>query len=145
MPRSFASSSTVLALAALLACTPAAQQPSGRPLEGTYWRLVELNGRPAVAAESGRGAYLQFVKDSARVVGSTGCNRLTGTYTHDAEVLRFGPAATTRMACLDPKLNDQESGFVKALNDTNRHLINGDTLTLIGTTGRLARFAADST
>lgn len=138
------SSFTLVALATLLACTPATQQPSGHQLEGTYWRLIELNGRPAVAAESGRSAYLRFEKDSARVVGSTGCNRLTGSYKHDAEVLRFGPAATTRMACLDAQLNDQETGFLKALNDTNRQLITGDTLTLVGPTGRLARFAADS-
>jgi heat shock protein HslJ len=132
----------LLALAAVPACVTSPSGSSATPLESTYWRLAELSGRPAVGAGGAREAHLQFGQDSARVVGSTGCNRLTGSFTRDGAALRFGPAATTRMACLDPQLNEQEQAFLAALQATERHEIVGDTLTLVGRAGPLARLTA---
>ena len=114
----------------------------GSPLGDTHWRLVELNGRPAVPTEGEREAHLRFSDDSARVGGSTGCNRLTGPFTREGATLRFGPAVTTKMACLDPRLNEQEQAFVGALQSTQRYEIAADTLTLIGAAGPVARLEA---
>jgi heat shock protein HslJ len=133
---------STLVLAAGFACATSVNPSSAAPFENTYWRLAELSGRPAPGAGGAREAHLQFGQDSARVVGSTGCNRLTGSFTRDGATLRFGPAVTTRMACLDPQLNEQERAFLAALEATERHEIAGDTLTLIGRAGPLARLAA---
>jgi len=130
-----------LSLTALVGCATSGR-PTGTPLEDTDWRLVELNGRPAIATGGERGAHLRFARDSARVAGSTGCNRLTGSFSLQGTALRFGPTATTRMACVDAQLNEQERALLAALQATERYGIAGDTLTLMGTSGALARFAA---
>jgi heat shock protein HslJ len=133
----------LLILAAVVGCATPAGRSASIPLEHTHWRLMDVKGNPAVAeAEGAREAYLQFGPDSGRVVGSTGCNRPAGTYTRHGEELRFGPAATTRMACLNPQAVSQEQGVLAALRDTERHEISGDTLSLIGQRGTLARFTA---
>jgi heat shock protein HslJ len=129
-------------LAILFACTTTRTPPPGSPLENITWRLVELNGQPALPGPSQNAAQLRFEGDSSRVTGSTGCNRLTGPYTKDGASLRFGPSITTRMACADPRLNEQEARFVAALQATERHQIERDTLTLLGYAGALARFAS---
>src|SRR5215207_9854097 len=125
--------------------SPGDTAPRPRSLENTYWRLTEVRGGPAVAADSAREAHLRFVADSgggARVAGSTGCNRLNGSYTRDGAALRFGPAATTRMACIDPAIGAQESALLAALAATTRHAIVGDVLTLSDAGVPLARFTA---
>ncbi|MEJ7809514.1 MAG: META domain-containing protein [Gemmatimonadaceae bacterium] len=130
-----------LATLALLAGCASGSTPAA-PLENTYWRLVALGGRPAVVTDNEREAHLRFGTDSGRVVGSTGCNRLSGQYTHTGGTLRFGPAITTKMACADQGANDQERDFLAALQAADRHAIAGDTLTLANASGPLARLVA---
>ena len=127
--------------------TPNAGQAPQHPLENTYWRLANVSGRPVVVSDTLREAHLRFEVDSGgsgRVAGSTGCNRLTGPYTREGAGLRIGPAATTRMACVDPALGVQEQAILAALAATTRHSIDGDVLTLSGADGPLARFTATS-
>jgi putative lipoprotein len=132
---------SMLALGTQLACAASSSSANPTPLEGTTWQLIEVNGRP-VASAGERSAHLQFGPDSGRVVGSTGCNRLTGTYSRDGATLRFGPAATTRMACLDSQRNDQERDLLEALQATERHEIAGNTLALHSSARVVARFEA---
>jgi heat shock protein HslJ len=122
----------------LYACVASA----GGSLENRYWRLTELDGRPSAGAGGDREPHLRFAEDSARVTGSTGCNRLTGPFTRDGATLRFGAVATTRMACVDSLLNQREQAFLAALGRTERYEVAGDTLTLIGSAGPLARLVA---
>jgi len=133
---------SLAALAAAAACATPGGAPAAAPLENTYWRLVELGGTAAVPAEGAREAHLRFDGDSARVAGSTGCNRLFGRYTRDGDGLRFGDAGTTRMACVDPRLAQQEQRLLAALSATTSHAVAGDTLTLVGAAGPLARLVA---
>ena len=134
---------TLVSLAALVACT-AGRAPAVVPLAGTYWRLIELNGKPALAAAEHR-ADLQFARgDSARVSGSSGCNRFTGSFTHHGADLRFEQMASTNMACIDERVSEQEYAFLTALGATERYAVAGDTLTLLGSSGPLARFVAAS-
>ena len=154
--RSSPSLSILLSLVALVGCTndPRSndqrsndQRPASASLDGTF-RLVELNREQALAAEGARRAHLEFHKfagdSGGSVSGSTGCNRFSATYTRDGATLHFGPAAMTRMACVDEQLNRQELAFVAALQATERHEVTRDTLTLLGPSGTLARFVAES-
>lgn len=89
-----------------------------------------------------RAAYLQFAPDSGRVTGSGGCNRISGPFTRDGDRLQLGPIVSTRMACADGRLNQQEVEFLSALESTNRYAIAGDTLTLLRDDEPLARLRA---
>jgi heat shock protein HslJ len=87
----------VLALSLALA----AQVVSGpRPLEGTYWKAIELLGRPVPSQASIREAYL-LLQEGGRVYGSDGCNRVAGRYEVTKTGVRFDDMAVTRMACID--------------------------------------------
>ena len=75
---------------------------SGEPatITGFAWRLVAIEWadghttRPADPA-----LYLFELGPNGHVDGKADCNRMMGTYTIDAQTLRFGPLATPRMAC----------------------------------------------
>lgn len=113
------------------------------PLGDRDWRLTELHGQPAVPSEdSSRDAMLHFEADSGRVYGSSGCNRLTGPYTSSGDTLTFGALASTRMACMDERVNQQENEFLAALGSTRSYRMSGDTLILVGESGPLARLVA---
>jgi copper homeostasis protein (lipoprotein) len=110
------------------------------PLEGTVWRLVELEGRPMPApSDSTRAPGFTLLVDGHKVQGSAGCNRMMGTYQLTGASLKFGPLATTRMAC--PAM-DVEQAFLVALDGTTRYEIIGSSLTLYGADGALARLEA---
>ena len=94
------------------------------------WHAIEIDGRAAIPADVARRPSLQFVPDSNRVTGSTGCNRFTGPYTVSGSLLTFGTMAMTRMACLDSALDHQETAFAAALGTSTRYAIVADTLRL---------------
>ena len=129
----------------LSACTATARStaspnPADRPLEGTYWRAVELAGKPAPVQDPKREAHLLFQADG-RASGSDGCNRVSGTYKREGDAVTFGPMAGTRMAC--PDTGDSERAFGDALQRATRLTISGDRLELLDAAGqRLAVFAA---
>jgi len=126
-------------------CTPTANRDTSAPLANRYWRLVELNGRPALTTGTTSDPFLRFSVDSSRVTGNTGCNLLTGPFTHDGESLRFGALITTKRACAEAERNKQESDFAAVLGVTQRYAVSGDTLTLFGPSGVVARLVAGAT
>ncbi len=118
--------------------TPSA--PGSRPLETTYWRAIELAGRPAPAQKPDREAHLVF-REGGRVSGSDGCNRFSGGYELEGEGITLGQMLRTHMACVDTP--DIERGFRAALEGASRWRIVGDRLELLDATGkRLAAFQA---
>jgi putative lipoprotein len=123
-------------VAATTTSRPAA--PAGRGLEGTYWRAIELAGKPVPAQDPKREAHLVF-QPGGRIAGSDGCNRVTGGYQRQDDVLSFGPIAGTRMACTDTA--EVEAAFLAALKATARFRIAGDRLELLDASGtRVAAF-----
>src|SRR5271165_2562854 len=64
-------------------------------LRGTVWLLTELNGLPPVAPMDNNAAQLLIDTEDNRFSGSTGCNRMTGTFEQHGGSLHFNPAATT--------------------------------------------------
>lgn len=107
------------------------------PLTGTYWRLVELRTDERTPVDPALGAHLVF--EDGRVSGSSGCNRLTGSYTVQDDSLRFSGLAGTRMACAPPAMM-LEQRFLAALEKVDRYRIEGEMLLLYGARGALARF-----
>ena len=117
---------------------PSARSP--RPLEGTYWKAIELAGKSTPTQDPKREAHLLF-QTGGRVAGSDGCNQVTGSYELQGDVVRFGQMAGTQMACLNT--GEIDRGFRDALKGAARLTIADDRLELFDATGaRLAVFAA---
>lgn len=94
------------------------------PLPGTSWVLDEIDGAPAV--NRGR-ATLEFA-ESGRASGDGSCNRFSGTATIAGDSLSVGPLMSTKRACVEDALNNQETRYLAALGAARRYSIAGDTL-----------------
>ena len=57
-----------------------------------------------------------------------GCNDYSGTYTVDGDGLKFGPLSTTRQACPDLKVMQQEQAYLAALEQVQTFKL--DTISL---------------
>lgn len=92
------------------------------------WRIRTLNGA-ALPAEAATEAMLSFDPATNKVAGSTGCNRLMGTYAITGTGIMFGPLATTRMACPP---NSPEAGLMAAFGSkTLTYQLSAEGLTLL--------------
>jgi putative lipoprotein len=119
---------------------PASTTPSAS-LTNTYWKLVELGGKPAGLGAGGRELHMVLISEGSRVRGFSGCNRFTGSYKLTDSQLRFRPLAATRMACMEGM--EQEQRFLKALGEVVRFTISGDSLALYSGNERvMLRFEA---
>jgi len=119
------------------------RQRSGRPLQSTYWKAIEIAGKPIPAQPGTREAHLVFQADG-RMSGSDGCNRLAGAYEVKEDRIVFGQTIGTRMACQGT--GEVEQGFRAALKDANRWRIVGNRLELLDAAGaRLAVFEGRAT
>jgi len=119
-----------------------AQKPDASLVE-TYWKLVELNGKPVVPVPGGwhREAHMILKSSGSRVQGSGGCNRFFGTFElRPGNRIRFSKIGSTMMAC--PGM-ESEAAFFRALEAADGYVINSDTLQLHkARMAPLARFGA---
>jgi uncharacterized lipoprotein YbaY/heat shock protein HslJ len=112
----------------------AAPAAGSATLENTYWRLASLRGQPVMPpTERQREAHLVLQPAQRRVIGSGGCNRLSGTYTLDGERLVFSRAVGTMMACRDAM--DQERALLDTLTQVARWRVDGQRLALLDERG----------
>jgi uncharacterized lipoprotein YbaY/heat shock protein HslJ len=102
-------------------------------LENTYWKLVRLGATPVTVAEKQQEPYFVLQPETGRVIGSGGCNRMTGSYTLSGAKLTFRQMAGTMMACLEGM--DVEREFHKALQQVASWRIEGETLELFDAGG----------
>lgn len=130
----------------LIACSSTHNAKAANPavssspasLIGTEWVLRDLAGAPALDAPQ---ATLQF-PEAGRVAGSGSCNRFTGGVEISGTSLKFGPLASTRMACMNNGVSDQEDRYLKALGAATRYsLENGDLLIYSDAVAKPLRFA----
>ncbi|MGQ5523315.1 META domain-containing protein [Chitinimonas sp. PSY-7] len=98
------------------------------PLQDSYWKLVEMNGKPLPTAKSRNEPFLQFNSEGRRLAGSTGCNRLIGGYTLVGGGIHFTSLATTRMACTEG--GDLEQPFLDTLGKVKRWRLQANKLSL---------------
>lgn len=124
---------------------PVAAAPNSPPqsvtLDGTYWKLTQLGGKAALKGIGDTEAYLIFHANEGHIAGSSGCNRVVGSYEMKGESLHIDPAGMTMMAC-SPSLMKQEQSFSQALRATNTFRIEGQNLELLNGNQTQARFHA---
>ncbi len=95
--------------------------PTAQSLLGTEWLLDDLGGAGVL---EGVQATLAF-PEAGRVAGSGSCNRFTGSATIGTDgSFGVGQLASTRRAC-EPAVMDQETIYLKALEDAERIALEG--------------------
>jgi heat shock protein HslJ len=115
--------------------------PPDRTLVNTYWKLVELDGAPVTVASGQREPHLVLQLQENRVVGSGGCNRLSGTYAVHGDFVEFRNVAATEKACAGGMA--QEAAFLRTLGQVSWWRVRGDRLALLdGANAMLLVFVA---
>lgn len=104
----------------------------------TRWELTHLNGK--FVADS--MAIIEFDENEKRITGSTGCNRMFGSYELDGRKFKVNGVGSTRMACLQPGRMETESAFLKALGEATILKRSGRNLTLYAGKTRVLMFKA---
>ena len=97
-------------------------------LRNTYWKLVELNGKPVKVDTKEREAHFILKADGKSVKGFGGCNNFMGSFEAGKSNIKFGPMAGTMKFC--KKTMELETSFMKALAEANNYKIFGETLAL---------------
>ena len=104
---------TMVELRRIRKVTGKGAEPSG--LSGTTWRLLDLPGTGALA---GNPVTLAFSADGT-VSGNASCNQFHGTATVTGSSVSFGPIATTKKACAEAVMS-QEQRYLEALRGAER-------------------------
>ena len=82
------------------------------------WDVTELNGQQVVISSGSQPNLLFYTGQVNRVSGSTGCNKLNGSFElTGVNFIKFSPLGTTKMACMGDNV---ESTFLKALEKVNK-------------------------
>ncbi|WP_300109613.1 META domain-containing protein [uncultured Alistipes sp.] len=122
----------VVAIGTMACChCKKAQRSDNKPLIGTEWQLVQMDGR-GVSVEA--DLFTVVFGQENRLSGLGACNRLTGDYeATETGALKIGELASTRMAC--PGM-DRERAFFKMLTEATHYEIDGPMLMIL-TNGEL--------
>ena len=122
----------------------ASAEPAGGGSEKLYahrWALTEAAGQPVAPTGNAKEAYLLLFPPN-RLSGSTGCNRLNGTFElTGGGQLKFSPLATTRMMCPEPAAAT-ETRFMQALGTVKTYYVTDAALELRDGPTVVARFRA---
>ena len=114
------------------ACPPPVSR--GAALQGTEWRVVEMDGAPP-RFDNWRDRPRLKLEEDGKYSAWTGCNTISGSYQLDAEGVRLLPAATTLKAC-DQAQSGVERAFLQALAAVRQARIAGTTLDLTDDAGK---------
>lgn len=107
---------------------PCAEQGEVEPevapstLAGTEWVVEAFDFTPLV--DDVQRPTLVFDRERG-LAGTTSCNRYSAQVTVEGDVLKFGPARVTRMAC-EPELMKQEQRFLDVLGAVTKYEIRAD-------------------
>lgn len=108
-------------------------EPVTPSLTDTYWDLVRLDGEPVDGQTEASEPHVVLHRDSGRVAGATGCNRLSGEYSHHDDSLRFAKLASTKMACPRPAMQTEQA-FATMLDNVRSYQIRSDHLVVYDAT-----------
>lgn len=125
-----------------ISCTNDVPETGGSELLFMYrWDLAELDGRQVSSEAGEKAAHLLFSPGQvSTVAGSTGCNRLRGTFElKEGNKISFSPLVTTKMACVG---NNSEPAFLEALSKADGWSVTEKELVLKAGDAVVARFAA---
>lgn len=103
-------------------------QMNETPLEGTKWRLVELNGEKVPALVNGKVPFLKIDSENGRYSAWAGCNGIGGELEKGAMgKIEFARGMSTMMACENMQY---EIGLNKVLLAVDNYAIKDGVLSL---------------
>ena len=111
----------LICIALLGACARGTMPAS---LDGN-WLVEDIGGRGVIDRARSTIAF----DDQGRVSGSGGCNQFNGPVSIEGSSLTFGPLASTRRACTEALMN-QEDRFFAALDAARTYRYDGSYLFL---------------
>jgi heat shock protein HslJ len=129
----------ILLIAALMVASVAAAFGQAERLGTRQWKLIQVDGANVSASSK---AYLELNADESRFTGNAGCNRMFGAVDVQGRRIDFSNVATTKMACVDPRVRRVETNFVKALENVDRFRLRQNSLELIDRNRVVARLTA---
>ena len=91
------------------------------------WKLIHLDDQAFLLDKGQETPMLNIQSGDHTVNGTTGCNRLNGTYEVAGDSIRFDEIITTKMACK----GDTENQFLKALRKVNIYKVENEQLMLM--------------
>jgi heat shock protein HslJ len=102
---------------------------SDSSLTETYWKLVELMGKPVATTPAGKKeVYIKFRKEGTRVEGFGGCNGFGGKFeTKNNFNISITDVISTMMACPDL---ENENELFNVIKTVDNYYIKDDTLSL---------------
>ena len=99
-------------------------------LSGTNWQVQSYNnGRGGVTTLLPETEMTATFGEDGVIDGSSGCNSYSGTYSVDESSVSIGPLTTTRQACAD-EVMEQEQAYLAALQASTQYELAADRLTL---------------
>jgi heat shock protein HslJ len=132
---------------ALAACSPryATGPDSKAPkLFRTWWRVEQIGGQKSEFLRGQRQDMHIILYSSRTMVGSGGCNRISGSFIHSPGSIRFGAIASSKMMCR-PDVMSRERAFIAALRNADSYIVKGRRLTMYDRSGHsVLRFIAVS-
>jgi heat shock protein HslJ len=128
----------------IMACRPSNQIGelvgviNERPLEGTNWLLIELNGKEISTVEYKRPVSVFYQKEGNKVNGFAGCNSFTGSYKQEGSKVICTPLASTKMFCQETM--ELETSFLQLLQTEHTIKMEGAHMTFKKKSNVVARF-----
>lgn len=128
----------------MTACKPKSETPPAMEGDGPTrivnrdWTLAQLGDNANPLGNGGQPVTLRLDTAEQRAWGNAGCNRYSGPYHLTSDSLSFGPAISTKMACEQGM--DVETAFLSMLPNVTSYEASDSSLTLLGSSGPLARF-----
>ena len=129
-----------ISLSSDTACPP---RPAAVALQGTYWKLDKLRGSAIVQTRGQSEPHLVLQAAKSRVSGSSGCNRLAGTYLLKGNRLKLTRLAVAGKPCRDGE--KQAQAFATALRQVVSWRVTDGRLLLADSQGSpIIEFAAQT-
>jgi heat shock protein HslJ len=108
-------------------------------LEGIEWEVTGLADGEGSMRLPVKGATLSFsFRGDGAVVGNAGCNLFRSDYSRDSERLTIAQAVSTRRACPEIGVMQQEQLFLSTLAAIRTWTLNGEALELMTADGNRA-------
>lgn len=106
------------------------RDPMAEQVYDRNWIVSQVQGAPAAP---GVTSTLMIAEDG-KVSGNAGCNGFFGSAIIDNDAISFGNLGSTRMACPEPAMG-QEDRMLKALDSTRGYRLEEQDLVLLNADG----------